>query len=588
MNSLKTLLVLVAFGLCTPTAAFAVEVLWNNPLGGDFLTDGNWGGSLSPDSDDVAVFDLATSGYVVTLGQASDIAGLAVRNDRVTLDLGGSTISLGTGSLPQSAFIGADVGSTSLLTLSSGTIVTPSLGIAALDGAANATGEMRIIGPTSIVSLTSAVAETIIGLDNGDEGTLGVYDGGSLVGPNSTIDLGRAGGSGTLVVSGVGSNVEAGQLIVGTLGHGELTIGDNASVVVNGFVGVANQDASPSGMVIVESGGEFQTGQFLIGGSGMGELVIRGGGKVDSLASLTTTGRTGVIGARTSTAHGSVTITGAGSEWTQDGTVLVGALGSASLRVESQGYASALDAIVARDTTSVSEVEVHGAGSHWEIDRSLFVGGNVDIAGGTATVAAMDGGRITAGELLHVWNSGTVDVSQGGSVEVGTVTTAAALGTMKIGSGGTLSGTGTLIGDVIVDGGTVSPGASPGSLIVDGNYHQLSSGRLLLEIGGTNAGLDYDQLLVSGELQIDGDIEIEFINEFVPQAGNVFELFGGTSVFLNGSVTFLNAPADFAYSSSFANGIFSVTVVPEPTSLVLVIGGLLLGAIWRRSNLRTC
>ena len=77
MDALKGLLAVVAmFCVWIPCEVHAVDRHWNNALGGDFLTDGNWAGSAAPESDDVAVFDLASGGYVVTLSQNAATASI--------------------------------------------------------------------------------------------------------------------------------------------------------------------------------------------------------------------------------------------------------------------------------------------------------------------------------------------------------------------------------------------------------------------------------------------------------------------------------------------------------------------------------
>ncbi len=44
----------------------------------------------------------------------------------------------------------------------------------------------------------------------------------------------------------------------------------------------------------------------------------------------------------------------------------------------------------------------------------------------------------------------------------------------------------------------MSPGASPGTLTITGDYTQTSAGTLAIEIGGVTAGTQFDQLAVSG------------------------------------------------------------------------------------------
>jgi hypothetical protein len=59
--------------------------------------------------------------------------------------------------------------------------------------------------------------------------------------------------------------------------------------------------------------------------------------------------------------------------------------------------------------------------------------------------------------------------------------------TLALEAGALLVGSGTLSSN-LVNGGTVSPGASPGIITVDGNYTQESGGILEIELGGDQAG----------------------------------------------------------------------------------------------------
>ena len=55
-------------------------------------------------------------------------------------------------------------------------------------------------------------------------------------------------------------------------------------------------------------------------------------------------------------------------------------------------------------------------------------------------------------------------------------------------TGGVLKGTGEVKGDVVNNGGTIRPGASPGTLNVDGDFTQGSGGTLEIEVDGEGAG----------------------------------------------------------------------------------------------------
>ena len=76
-------------------------------------------------------------------------------------------------------------------------------------------------------------------------------------------------------------------------------------------------------------------------------------------------------------------------------------------------------------------------------------------------------------------------------------------------SGGTIAGSGTLNlgGSMLTNAGTLSPGASPGTLRVDGDLVLLPSSVLNVEIAGTGAG-QYDVLDVRGNAALGGMLNV--------------------------------------------------------------------------------
>ena len=67
-----------------------------------------------------------------------------------------------------------------------------------------------------------------------------------------------------------------------------------------------------------------------------------------------------------------------------------------------------------------------------------------------------------------------------------------------------------------------------GVLTLTGNYYQLDTGALAVELGGTSnadpLAPEYDQLIVTGEAQLEGTLKIALADGFVPQLGDVFEV----------------------------------------------------------------
>lgn len=102
--------------------------------------------------------------------------------------------------------------------------------------------------------------------------------------------------------------------------------------------------------------------------------------------------------------------------------------------------------------------------------------------------------------------------------------------------GGRLDGAGSILGS-IVNEARLAPGLSAGRLLLTGDYAQTSNGTLEIEIGGTT-DLAFDQLLVDGQVDLDGTLAIRLADGFVPQQGDRFRILTGGS--LRGDFTSVN------------------------------------------------
>ncbi|RYX80203.1 hypothetical protein EON83_29640 [bacterium] len=130
--------------------------------------------------------------------------------------------------------------------------------------------------------------------------------------------------------------------------------------------------------------------------------------------------------------------------------------------------------------------------------------------------------RVKPGKVCKQ-NSGTTTL-EGGVLSVENALSLLANGTFEI-AGGTLDGIGTINGNVVNSGGHVSPGHSPGTVTINGNYTQTSGGVLDMEIGGTDPGTSYDQMVVNGTANLGGTLNWVRWQGFVPQDGDVYVLF---------------------------------------------------------------
>jgi hypothetical protein len=161
------------------------------------------------------------------------------------------------------------------------------------------------------------------------------------------------------------------------------------------------------------------------------------------------------------------------------------------------------------------------------------------------------------------------------------------LATMHV-DGGRVCGIGSLgTTAVFVNGGTLCPGLSPGTLTLDGAL-LFRTGALEIEIAGTTTGA-YDQLVLNGTSTfVAGVLHLVFINGYVPQAGDHWLLIAGGGA-ISGLETLssdaVGLPAGYALSFAVgAEGLtLGVTPVPEPATCAMWLSGLAFaGLVTRR------
>jgi hypothetical protein len=112
----------------------------------------------------------------------------------------------------------------------------------------------------------------------------------------------------------------------------------------------------------------------------------------------------------------------------------------------------------------------------------------------------------------------------------------------------------------VINAGRIEPGNSPGYLIVEGSLTLESTSRIVMELGGTVPGIDYDRIRADGDLIYGGELVLTLAGAV--RAGDWFQLFtsGGSMSGAFSSVTF----EESGYAGSFdaQTGRLSVTAAP--------------------------
>ena len=107
-------------------------------------------------------------------------------------------------------------------------------------------------------------------------------------------------------------------------------------------------------------------------------------------------------------------------------------------------------------------------------------------------------------------------------------------------------------------GGTYSPGLSPASVNLQ-NVDFGPSNTLLVELGGTTAGSQYDHVTAGGNLSLDGTLQVALLNGFWPTHGNQFTI-----------LSFDSRTGDFAAKTGLDLGS-RLTLVPQYDDYNLVL-----------------
>ena len=122
-----------------------------------------------------------------------------------------------------------------------------------------------------------------------------------------------------------------------------------------------------------------------------------------------------------------------------------------------------------------------------------------------------------------------------------------------------------------------------GILELGGDYTQLAASTLQIELGGTSNSdpmdAEFDQLLVAGDVQLDGTLEVSFVDGFEPNVGDTFDIIVGSSV--SGSFDTVNVPGDVNLTVNYLGSIVRIEVLESSTMAVpdglAVFRGILVG-----------
>jgi T5SS/PEP-CTERM-associated repeat protein len=447
-----------------------------------------------------------------------------------------------------------------------------------------ATGSLMVDSTGVLTTATAAYTAGSIGMVAGYFGTgIGtVTVNGNGTGGSATLNVahslqvGFSGGTGSL-------NVQNGGVVQVTTSGYEITLANSNST--------ASATVSGSGSTLT-SGSDIYVAGFT---GSTATLTVQNGGVVN-------TGSAGVNSGALNAATGgntnaTITVTGTGSTLNTHGLILgdgFDAGSNVSLTISNGGTVNVTTVAgagsgVGIGASGTGTITVTGAGSTLNISpvTSGFIAGKEVVIGGYGN------GTLLVGQSAAVNAAGANVIVSGGvlgtqtaypgmvTVRNGAILTAASL---TINPNGTLNGDGTVAANVILSGGTISPGNSPGTLTINGNL-TTSSGAFNLELASASVR---DHINVSGNVEIGKDTVFNLIFSYVPQAGDIFDIesfFSTAGLFtfdpgfdLSKDLTVTSLPGGnpIIVTAGSQRIVVGATAVPEPSSLLVFLAGLAL------------
>jgi hypothetical protein len=340
----------------------------------------------------------------------------------------------------------------------------------------------------------------------------------------------------SLAVTGPAAAATVAALHLGGTGSGPVTL----------ELGGGNLHATQ--LVAVRPNGELlmENGRRVISAALVNDGVVRGDGTIEADLDNGAEGEIRVIGGER------LHVIGAGPH-TNDGRIEVLGLDMNQAEIEFTGPLA--NGAAGGVTTGHSAIMRFNSGLN-NTGALALTGGANDVSGdidNTGDIVVTGGATATFHD--DVVNDGTLQVSQVGS----TTSVAVFLGAFS-GDGTSAGG-----GDIFFEG-DLRPGNSPANVTLGNNVSLGPGASLQIELGGVMQGSQYDHVAVSGDLSLDGALEVSLIDAgagvFVPNAGDSFDVLDwGTlsGAFDSVLLPALSGPLTWDTSQLYTTGVLSVT-----------------------------
>ena len=584
---------------------------WTNSNGGVWSDPFNWAGEEMPGQGDSVLFNLANQ-YTVSTGDRQ-VGSVEVTDGEVTWNQGLLEI---IGGLRVGAMI--DQGDTTLRIDDRVTVGEVTVGALPNSATASDTVAGLTLGPDATLNVSGPL---VIG--QAGRGGFGLF-GGKLSSGEARLGNGAIGILSTLGEGEWSSgSLLVGESYPGYVNFGSGSTLQSSNVRIGGSAFSPNFDLAfdPSGVEgpfskvsILGTGGEdgnnptsWSIQQALeIGNGHPGRLHIADGGTVQVAESVTvdnvaTNLPVNIIGWSQILVSGVDADSQRPATWLINQDLLLGNVNTAApeLSIEDGGIVDIGGSLsIGHQPETLARLTVTGAGSTLTAGQSAGAACTIGFSG-LGELIVRDGGDVHCQSPLFIGlgdDESLLTISGATSrvrtlrLEVGApaATEPTGIGTVELSGGGLffeqqstiwengrLKGSGTLEGDLVVLGEVIpdlvnlqataqssaaaaaAAVAQPGVLTVNGGLTLGSSGRLHLDLVGPG---QYDQVVISGTVQLDGTLILAFGEGYAPKAGDLFQFVQADSAAgAFDSVTVTGLAAGWQYTINTSGGVTTLT-----------------------------
>lgn len=486
-----------------------------------------------------------------------------VNNTGDLLELQSGSVSLSSGSTWSTSSLHIGAFGTGLVNVTGGSQITISSNLD-LGNSRNSTtgrfgsGTLNISGTNSKV--TSSATTTIGSGDATDGGTgvVTVEGGGQFVTASAVVGSSPL-GAGTVTIDGAGSrwDATAGTTVIGQNGTGQVTI-TNGGVLSNPGRMLVLGGGSGSGTLSVSgTGSQVVAGQIRIGGDGNAP---DGSGTLSATAGATISATHLILG-NTAGSLGTATFSGANTTANATTYTMVGWNGQGTLTLSDGATLHTPNTLIGYSAGSQGAVNIGAASGSAAAAPGTLDGATITFGAGTGslvlnhtgsnyTLAPKITGSGTINHLAGVTNlSGASSTFTGNTiVDGGTLKVLGSLGgNIAVNSGGTLGGNGTVGNTQLNAGSAIDPN---GTLTVSGNLNFGAGSTYRADVGNGTS----DLITSSGTVTINGGtVSLQTAGKSFSREES-YKILGGsilTGTFdsLTTQSAFLNALLDYSHSN---------------------------------------